>query len=170
MFPSRGCVWLSEQGAHERGEAVDLPALDEILELLTPLDVVLRFVLESRDRLAHDISEQVDQACPRLHLGSVCWEGEAVLGYLEQCHAQAPHVRRNGVALACDALWSHVVGRADERVGGTACARFAADAEVAEFDRAVAAEKDVAWLDVAMDDAMAMKVCEPVENPRGYFP
>ena len=67
---------------------------------------------------------------------------------LEQGHAQGPDVRGDGVGLAGDALWGHVVRGADERVGVAFGAELAANAEVAEFDLAVAAEENVGGFDV----------------------
>lgn len=46
------------------------------------------------------------------------------------------------------ALGGHVVGSADEGVGIALGAELAADAEVAKFDLAVAAEEDVGGFDV----------------------
>jgi len=50
--------------------------------------------------------------------------------------------------LAGDALGGHVVGGADKGVCVAAGAKFAGDAEVAEFDGAGAAEEDVGGFDV----------------------
>ncbi len=101
--------------------------------------------------MPHDIRQQIDQSRLRLHLRPVGWEGEAVLGHLEQGHAEGPDVRGDGVGLARDALGRHVVGGADEGVGVAFGAEFAADAEVAEADLARAGEEDVGGFDVWVD-------------------
>ena len=143
--------------------------LDEILEAIPPLDIILRFIFQFRNRLPHDIRQQIDQAGARLHLRPVGGEGEAVLRDFQQGDAERPHVRRDGVGLALDALGGHVVGRADEGGGFALCAEFAGDAEVAELDLAVAAEEDVGRLDVAVDDLAGVEIRQPVEDAFGDF-
>ncbi len=61
--------------------AMNIPALNEILEILTPLDLILLLILQLRNILAHDISQQVYQACLRLHLSPIGWKREAMLRY-----------------------------------------------------------------------------------------
>ena len=144
-----------------------VPALDEILEVVRPLDARLGLILQLRDRLPHDVGEQIDQARPGLHLGPVGGEGEAVLGDLQERDARAPHVGGDGVALARDTLRGHVVGRADEGVCVAFRSELAAHAEVAQLDLAVAAQEDVAGLDVAVDDLLAVQVGEAVQHALG---
>nr|POE88384.1 hypothetical protein CFP56_11613 [Quercus suber] len=149
----------------ERGQKEGVPALDVVFEVVRPGELDLRFVLELGDGLAHDVGEEVDEAGARVHLGAVGGEGEAVLRDFQQRHAERPDVRGDGVGLPGDAFGGHVVGGADEGVGVAFGAELAADAEVAELDLALAREQDVAGLDVAVDDAVAVEVGEAVEHP-----
>jgi hypothetical protein len=119
---------------------VYVPAFHEILEALTPLDTMHRLILQLRDRLPHNVGQQINQPGPGLHLGAIGGEGKAVLGHLQQGDAQRPHVRGDGVGLALDPLRRHVVRGADEGVGIAFGAELAADAKVAQFDLPVAAE------------------------------
>lgn len=105
--------------------------LDEILEALPPLDIILWLILQLRDRLPHNIRQQIDEPGPRLHLRPVGGEGEPVLGYFQEGHPEGPHVRGDGVGLALDALWSHVVGGADESGGLAFRAKLAGYPEIA---------------------------------------
>ncbi len=125
-----------------------VPALDEILKVLTPPNPLLHLILQLRNRLSDDIRQEIDQSGSRLHLRAIGWKRETMLGDLEQGDAERPDVRGDGVRLTGDALGSHVVRRADEGVCVALCAEFAADSEIAEFDLAVAAEEDVGWFDV----------------------
>ena len=109
---------------------------------------MLLLILQLRNRLPHNIRQEINQACPRLNLRPIRWERKAVLRNFEQRDAKGPNVRGDGVGLAGDALGGHVVGRADEGVGVAFGPEFATDAEVAEFDLAVAAEEDVGRFDV----------------------
>ena len=142
-------------------------AFDEILEAIPPLDVVLRLVFQLRDRLPHDIREQIDEAGARLHFGAVGREGEAVLRDLQKGDAERPYVRRDGVGLSLDALRGHIVGCADEGSGFALGAEFAGYAEVAELDLAVAAEEDVGRFDVTVNDLAGVEVGESVEDTFG---
>ena len=71
-----------------------------------------------------------------------------MLRHFEERYPQGPDVRGDGVGLPGNALGRHVIGGADECVGIAAGAEFAANAEVAEFDLAIAAEEDVRGFDV----------------------
>jgi len=125
-----------------------VPAFNKILKALTPLNTMIRLILQLRNRLPHNVRQQINQPGPGLHLRAIRGKGKAVLCHLQQSDTQRPHVGGDGVGLALDALGRHVVGCADEGVGIAFGAEFAADAKVAEFDLAVAAEEDVGRLDV----------------------
>ena len=141
-----------EKMGWEREREEHVPAFDKVLEIGAPFDLRLVatrwLIFQLRQRLPHDILDNIDQARPRLHVGAVGGEGEAVLRDLEKGDAQRPDVGGDGIGLPGDALGRHVVGRADKGVGVAAGAELAADAEVAELDLAIAAEKDVGGLDV----------------------
>lgn len=122
--------------------------LNKVLEHVAPLDPIIGLIFQFRNWLGDDIRKKIDQTGARLHLGAVGGEREAMLRNLQQCHAQRPDVRGDGVGLALDPLGRHVVGGANEGVGVSFGAEFAADAKVAEFDLAVAAEQDVGGFDV----------------------
>jgi hypothetical protein len=109
---------------------------------------MIRLILQLRDRLPHNIRQQINQPGSRLHLGAVSGERKPVLCNLQQRDTQRPHIGGDGVGLALDPLGRHVVGSADEGVGIAFGAELAADAKVAEFDLAVAAEEDVGGFDV----------------------
>ena len=66
-----------------------------------------------------------------------------MLSDFEKSDAERPDVRGDGVRLTCNALGGHVIGCADEGIGITFGPELTADAKVAEFDLAVAAEEDV---------------------------
>lgn len=87
-----------------------------------------------------------------------------MLRHLQQCNAQAPHVRSDGIRLPCDALGRHIVACAYEGICVALGAKFAADAEVAEFYFAVAAQEDVAGFDVSVDDFPAVEVGEAIQD------
>lgn len=125
---SRSYHRTKEKLAQSRG---DVPALDEILEILTPLDPILFLVLQLRDRLPHDISKQINQPRFRLHFRAVGGERKAVLRDFQKGDAEGPNVRGDGVGFASDALRCHVVGGANEGVGVPFGTEFAADSEVA---------------------------------------
>lgn len=71
---------------------LDSPALDKVLEVVAPEDVGRRFVFEFRNRLPDNIGEEVDQPSTGLVDGAVSWEGEPVLGNLEQRDTRRPDV------------------------------------------------------------------------------
>ena len=125
-----------------------IPALNEIFKVVSPLDIILRFVLELGNRLSNDISQEINKTSTRLEFRSICGEWKPMLCCLEQGHTKRPDVRGDCVRLAGDTLRCHVVGRADERVCVAFCAEFAAHAKIAEFNLAIAAEKDVGRFDV----------------------
>lgn len=105
-----------------------------------------------------DISEQIERGSTRLHLGAVSREGEPMLGDLEEGDTRGPDVGGDGVRLPRNALGGHVVAGTDESAGVALGAELARHAEIAEFDVAVAAEEDVAGLDVAVDDLFGVEV------------
>ncbi len=151
----------------------NIPAFDKILEILSPLDpppLLIHLILQLRYRLPDDIRQEIDQPRPWLHLAAVRREGEAMLCHLEECHAQAPNIRSNGVRLPCDTLRRHVVARTNKRIRVPPCAEFARDAEIAELDLAVAAEEDVTGFDIAVDDLSAVEVCQAIQHALGDFP
>lgn len=156
---SRLKIVRSENEIQETG-GVYSPAFDEILKVVGPVNAILRLVLQLRDRLTHDVREQVDEAGARLHLRSVGREWESMLGHFQQRDAQRPHIRRDGVRLARDPFRSHVVRRADERVGIAFRAELAADPEVAELNLAVSTEQDVRWLDIYT--CRSVITCHPI--------
>jgi len=67
--------------------------------------------------------------------------------------------------LTCDSLGRHVVRCADEGIRISLGTEFSTDTKVAQFYLAVAAEEDVAWFDISMDDLFAVEVCEAVQDP-----
>ena len=139
---------------HSKGRTKGLhsPTLNKILKILAPpnlrLAIPRRLILQLRQRLSHNVLDDIDQARSWLHFGAVGGEGETVLGYFEESNAEGPDVGGDGVGLAGDSLRSHVVGGADEGVSVAAGAEFAGDAEVAQFDGAGAGEEDVGGFDV----------------------
>ena len=134
------------------GEGGRLPALDKVLERVAPLDLgfiaVSRLVLQLRQRLAHDVLDDVDESGARLHLGPVGREREPVLRDLQQRHAERPDVRVDGVGLPGDPFRRHVVRGSDESVRIPSRSELAAYAKVAQLDLPVPAQQDVRWLDV----------------------
>jgi len=82
----------------------------------------------------------------------------------EKCHAQAPYVASDGVALSSDSLRGHVVRCANEGVGITFCTELTGDAKIAKLYLPILAKKDVAWLDISMDDAMGVQISEAVQD------
>lgn len=131
----------------------DVPALNKVLEVFAPFDLLVRLILELGNRLAHDVCQQINETSARLHFRAVCWEGEAMLGDFEQCDAERPDVRCDGVGLSCNAFRRHVIRCADESVCVALGTELAADTEVAELDVATARDQDVAGLDVSVNDA-----------------
>lgn len=116
-----------------------LPTLDEILEVITPLDSIFWFILQLGNRLTHNICQQVNQPSPWLHFCAICREREAMLGHFQQRYTGAPNVRGNGVALSRNSFRSHVIARSDERICIAFCAELARDTEITQLDLAVAA-------------------------------
>ena len=142
---------------------------DEVFEVLAPFDAVFWLILQFRDGLADDVGQEIDEACPWLHLRAVCGEGEAVLGYFEESHTKAPDIRGDGVGLALYPLGGHVVRGADERVGVAGNdylaprglvegknlnlplrPKFSADTKITELNLPIFAEEYVRWLNVAV--------------------
>lgn len=121
-------------------EIHDLPAFDEVLEALAPLDALIWLIFQLGNWLAHDVREQVDQASSRLHFCAVRWEREAMLRDFQQRDTEGPDVRCYSITLASDPLGSHVVRSADESVGVALRAKLSTNAKVAEFDIAGASE------------------------------
>ena len=77
-----------------------IPALNEVLEILSPLNpstMLIHLVLQLRYRLPDDVRQEVDEACPWLHLTAIGGEREAMLCHLEQGNAQAPYVGGDGI-------------------------------------------------------------------------
>ena len=160
--PSLSCSSLANNIL--KAKAIYSPAFDEILEVLRPLDACFWLVLQCRDRLTNDVGQKIDQTSTRVHLGAVCGEREAMLCDFEKCHAQAPHVASDGVALSSDSLRGHVVRRANEGVGITFRPELAGDAKVAKLYLPILAKQNVAWLDISMDDAMGVQISEAVQD------
>lgn len=71
-----------------------------------------------------------------------------MLGDFKQRHSKGPDVRRDGVRLASDSFWGHIVRCANEGVGVALCSEFTTDTEVAKLDLAVAAQENVGRFDV----------------------
>ncbi len=92
-----------------------------------------------------------------------------MLRNLEQRHTRTPHITRNRVTLPGNAFGRHIVRGANKRVRVTFGTELARNAKVAELDHAVAAEQNVGGLDVAMDDLLAVEVCEAVQDAFGDF-
>lgn len=90
-----------------------------------------------------------------------------MLCHFEECHAQAPDIRSDGVRLPGDTLRRHVVARAYKRVRISPRAEFSRDAEIAELDLAASAEQDVTGFDITVDDLSAVQVCQAVQNALG---
>ena len=65
-----------------------LPALNKVLEVLTPFDLLIRLVLQLGDWLTDDIRQQIDETSTWLHFRAVRREGEAVLCNFKQCNAE----------------------------------------------------------------------------------
>lgn len=63
---------------------VDLPALNEILEHVTPLQPLLLLILQLRNWLAHNVCQEIDESSSRVHLRAVRRKREAVLRDFEQ--------------------------------------------------------------------------------------
>lgn len=120
-----------------------IPALDEVFKVVTPVDAVVRLVLEFRNGLMDDVGEKVNEDRSRLDLCPVGGEGESVLCNFKQCNSEGPDVGGDGVRLSGDSLRGHVVGSANESVCIALSSEFTAYTKVTKFDLAVAAEEDV---------------------------
>ncbi len=155
------------RGKREERRGDGIPALNKVLEVGTPQDVRLRLVLELRDGLPDDVRQQVDQTGLGLHLSPVRGEREPVLSNLEQGHAGRPDIRGDGVRLARDALGRHVVAGSDEGIRLAFGTEVAGNAKVAQLDGAIAAEENVAWFDVPVDDLLAVQVGQASQDPFG---
>lgn len=140
------------------------PAINEILEVIRPNNVVLRFVLELGNGLSHNICEEVNQASPRIHFRAVCGEWKPVLCDFQERDTETPHITRDRVTLACNAFWGHVVGRSNEGICVSLGAKFSRHSKIAELDLTIAAQEDVARLDVAVDDAMRVKIGKAIQD------
>lgn len=79
-----------------------------------------------------------------------------MLCHLKQRDTKTPNIACDGVALTGDAFGSHVVAGTDEGVGVTLGSELARDAKVTELDLARAGQQDVAGLDIAMNDTVAV--------------
>ena len=153
----------------KRNTSEHVPTLNEVLEVLTPLDLLVRLVLQLGNRLTDNVRQQIDQTSTWLHFRAVRREGEAVLRDLKQCNTERPDVGCDGIRLPCDTFGRHVVRCADESVGIALGAELATHTKVAEFDIAATCEKDIAGLDVTVDDATGVQVGEAVENAFRYL-
>ena len=154
MVPFLGCATINirfishHQDLGKLRKAGYVPALDEIFEILTPLDPILLLVLQLRDRLPHYISKQINQSRLRLHFRAISGEWKAVLSHFQQSDTEGPDVRGDGVGFASNTLRGHVVGGANEGVGVPFGAELAANAEVAEADLTRTGQEDVGRFDV----------------------
>lgn len=86
--------WMGNIGSarHEnvgdkRLQRLNLPALNKILEALTPLNPMLLLILQLWDRLPYNIGQKIDQPGSWLHLRSVCWKWKAVLSDFKKSNA-----------------------------------------------------------------------------------
>jgi hypothetical protein len=68
--------------------------------------------------------------------------------------------------LTRDTFWGHVVRCTNEGVGVTLGAEFTTDTEIAQFNLAVAAQKNVGRLDVCRSLAIEVKY---IEKARAYL-
>mmetsp|Transcript_100481 Transcript_100481/g.259520 ORF Transcript_100481/g.259520 Transcript_100481/m.259520 type:complete len:251 (-) Transcript_100481:232-984(-) len=84
--------------------------------------------------------------------------------HLVEQHAAAPDVQRVVVALALDHLRRQVVERPAE--GGARHAREGAPAEVRNLQDVVVVDEEVLWLEVSVDDGLAVQVLQPAGNLR----
>lgn len=75
----------------------NIPAFNEILEVIRPANIVLRLILEFGNRLSHDVCKEIDETGAGLHLRPVCREGESMLCNFQKGHAQRPNIRRDCV-------------------------------------------------------------------------
>ena len=154
MVPSPGCAtvilrFLSQhQELGKLRKAGYVPALNEILEIFTPFDPIILFILQLWDRLPHYISKQINQSRLWLHFRAIGGEWEAVLSHFQKGDTKRPDIGGDGVRFARDSLWGHVVGRANEGVCVPFGAEFAADAEVAKADLTRTRQEDVGGFDV----------------------
>jgi hypothetical protein len=147
-----------------------IPAFDEVLEVVTPLDPRLGFILQFRDLLPNDIGKEINKSCTGLHLCAVGREGEPMLCHFEKCDAGTPNIGCDRVRLAGDSFWCHVVGCSDEGVGISFRSELTANPEITELDLAVSAQKDITGFDVSVDNLLAVKIGEAVQDPLSNLP
>lgn len=80
-------VYKTQPERVERKIYEHVPALNKVLEVLTPFDFLIGLVLQLGDRLTDDIRQQIDETGTWLHFRAVRWEGEAMLCDFKQCNA-----------------------------------------------------------------------------------
>ena len=155
MVPSPGCATVSCSSLLVTASRIGklrkagyVPALNEILEIFTPFDPVILFILQLWDRLPHYVSKQINQSSLWLHLCAIGGEWKAVLSHFQKGDTKRPDIGSDGVGFARNSLWGHVVGRANEGVGIPFSAEFAADAEVAKTDLTRTRQEDVGGFDI----------------------
>jgi hypothetical protein len=100
LFPISGVISMGK--GH-------IPAFNEILEVVTPLNPRFGFIFQFRDLLPNDIGKEIDKSCTGLHLRAVGREGEPMLCHFEKCDAGTPNIGCDRVGLAGDSFWCHVV-------------------------------------------------------------
>lgn len=66
----------------------NIPAFNEVLEIIRPANIVLRLIFQFGNRLSHDICKEIDETGTGLHLRSVGGEGESVLCDFQQSYTQ----------------------------------------------------------------------------------
>lgn len=124
------------QTSHPRHEREShLPACNKVFKVVAPLDPKLWLIFELRNRLPHNVREQVNQPRPCMPPSILRLpERKPVLCNLEQRHAQRPDIRRDGIRVALDAFrlfstsaiksrqrkhchtYCHIVRRPNERI------------------------------------------------------
>lgn len=145
-------------------EDSNVPTLDEVLEVVTPSELVFGLVLQLRNWLPHDVRKQIDETSPRVHLCAICWKWETMLSNLKQSDAQAPDIARDCVALTRDSLRCHVVTRADESVRVALGAKLATNTKITKLYLSLASEQNIRRLDVSMYNAVAVKVGQAIQH------
>lgn len=90
-----------------------------------------------------------------------------MLRYFKQRNSCGPYIRCNGIRLASNSFWRHVVAGADECVGLTLGSEISRDTKIAQLDRAVTAEQDVGRLNVSVDNASGVEVSKATQNTLG---
>jgi hypothetical protein len=91
-------------------------------------------------------------------------EGVYARDELVQYDAEAPHVGGRGVRLFGAKLGGQVQRGSDKRGHEVRFSRHFAHAKITELDCAAASEKYVEWLDVPVHHAVAVTVCERLEQ------